>query len=73
MSGWNMPLGTYEGDPRAPWNQPDGYDEEDFEYDADGYDDGGHFDPTRVRRIYAELMDRARGDGSAPSTETEGR
>lgn len=22
-SGWNLPPGCFEGDPRAPWNQPD--------------------------------------------------
>lgn len=22
-SGWNLPPGCFEGDPNAPWNQPD--------------------------------------------------
>lgn len=22
-SGWNLPPGCFEGDPRAPWNEPD--------------------------------------------------
>lgn len=23
QSGWNLPPGCFEGDPRAPWNAPD--------------------------------------------------
>ena len=39
MSGWNMPLGTWEGDPRAPWNQPDDDDLEDDGLEDDEPDD----------------------------------
>lgn len=52
----NYPMGTYAGDPDAPWNQQD----EDDWFDADGYDDGGHFDAARVRRIYERVLERGR-------------
>lgn len=54
----NYPMGTYAGDPDAPWNRPD--DDDGPEYDADGYDEGGHFDATRVRRMYASVLERGR-------------
>lgn len=41
-------------------------DDEPEEFDPYGYDDGGHFDPTRTSRIYDALVDAAyerSGDG----------
>ena len=54
----NYPDTTWAGDPDAPWNIPDD-DEEEEEYDADGYDDGGHFDATKFRRMYQEIVEAA--------------
>lgn len=49
----NYPMGTYAGDPDAPWNEPD------VEEEASG-DEWPHVDGGRLREIYARVLDRGR-------------
>ena len=51
----NYPMGTYAGDPDAPWNEPDG----------DVFEECGNewqpMDGERLRELYARVLERGRG------------
>lgn len=50
----NYPMGTYSGDPDAPWNEPDGETEE------TGGDEWPPMDGGRLRELYARVLERGR-------------
>lgn len=56
----NYPPGTWAGDPRAPWNQPDEDIDEYGDWDEEPNEDEEPAEPERVRRLYDELMQKAR-------------
>lgn len=57
----NYPMGTWAGDPCAPWNQPDDdYDEYgDWDEESEESDDGEEpREPGRLRELYEKLVRR---------------
>ena len=55
----NYPMGTWSGDPRAPWNQDDDFDEY-GDWDEEPDEDEEPAEPGRARRLYDALMRRCR-------------
>ena len=53
----NYPMGTWSGDPRAPWNQDDDY-EEYGDWGVEPEESEEPREPGRLRELYEKLVRR---------------